>query len=309
MRRKNNYPGEIIKPPGLKKGDRIGIISPAGPVDPSLLERGIEIITSFGYEIALGTHVYQRQAYLAGEDAARLADLHQMFLDKTVRAVFCSRGGYGSSRLLDQIDYSLIRENPKILVGYSDITALLIAIHTMTGLVTFHGPMVGSLSRSRLHELERLFALLSGGSGIHYGLEHAHVLVSGRAKGRLLGGNLSLICHLLGTRYFPDFSEGILFLEEKGEPLYRIDRMLSQLAMCGVFSRVSGLLTGHFHKCDEKGAIELILKANESASKTPLVTGLPFGHGPRNMPIPLGLHVELDTSLMTLSLVEPCVRA
>ena len=297
----------LLKPPRLRPGDRIGIISPAGPVDRAALKTGLEMIESSGFEVRVAPHVYERNGYLAGEDEVRLEDLHEMFQAPEIRAIFCSRGGYGTLRLLDKIHYDLIRENPKILLGYSDITALLMAVHVRTGLITFHGPMVREMGIRDQGNWNALLQLLSTGLPFQMRLEETTPLVPGKAAGPLIGGNLSLVCHLLGTPYMPSLEGCILFLEEKGEPLYRVDRMLAHLRLSGQLDGLSGLIAGRFEECDQKPIIDELLMDIFSGLHIPIATGLSFGHGQKNLVLPIGTRVELDTKIMALETLEPCV--
>jgi muramoyltetrapeptide carboxypeptidase len=251
--------------------------------------------------------VYSRQDYLAGNDEARLEDLHAMLQDQEIKAVFCARGGYGSLRLLGKIRYDLIRENPKIIVGYSDITALLTAIHVKTGLVTFHGPMVRELADSDQGNWESLLRLISTNQPAKLDLSEGTALIKGMARGPLMGGNLSLICHLLGTPFMPSLDGCILFVEEKDEPLYRLDRMLTHLALTGQLKKVSGLVAGQFEGCGDTPAINRLLTDMLWGLDIPLATGLPIGHGSKNFALPLGMTADFDTDLMTLEIKEACV--
>ena len=296
-----------IKPSKLRPGDQIGVISPGSPVKKSDLQLGINILKSSGFRVRVAPHAYDRRGYLAGEDKERLADLHEMFLDPHIAAIFCARGGYGTPRLLDKIQYKLIRKNPKILVGYSDVTALLIAINAKTGLVTFHGPMVQELARNNKRNWNALFSLLSATQPLKIGLKARSALIPGRATGPLVGGNLSLICHLVGTPFLPSLDSCILFVEEKGEPLYRIDRMMTQLSLSGQLRGLSGLIGGQFEGCGNLSAINRLLIEMVSNLNIPLATGLPVGHGSKNVALPIGLTAELDTKLMTFSVTETCV--
>jgi muramoyltetrapeptide carboxypeptidase len=297
----------LIKPPRLRPGDLIGIISPAGPVDESELQPDLKLLESSDLRTHVAPHVYDRHDYLAGDDEARLSDLHAMFRDRKIKAIFCARGGYGTLRLLDKIDYDLIREHPKTIVGYSDITALLMAIHKKTGLVTFHGPMVRGLSALHDNSRESLFKLISSNQPVSFSPMAGNSLISGRAKGPLIGGNLSLICHLVGTSFLPSLDGCILFIEDRGEPLYRIDRMLTHLALTGQLKGIAGLIGGEFIECGDNSAINDLLKTLASDLEIPLTTGFPVGHGLTNLALPLGPPAQLDTDSMTLSLLESCV--
>jgi len=297
----------LIKPPGLRPGDLIGVISPAGPVDEPELKPDLELLESFGFSIHIAPHVYDRHDYLAGDDAARLSDFHTMFQDREIKAIFCARGGYGTLRLLGRIDYDLIRQHPKIIVGYSDITALLMAINKKTGLVIFHGPMVRGFSALHDSSREGLFKLISSDQPVSFSPMAGNSLISGRATGPLIGGNLSLICHLIGTPFLPSLDGCILFIEDRGEPLYRIDRMLTHLALAGQLKKLSGLIGGEFMDCGDPSDIDTLLKTLASDLKIPLTTGFPVGHGPQNTALPLGIPARLDADLMTLATLEPCV--
>jgi len=231
-----------------------------------------------------------------------------MFQDQEIKAIFCARGGYGSSRLLDKIHYDLIKENPKILVGYSDITTLLMAIRRKTGLVTFHGPMIRELAVKDQSNWENLLRLLSSNQPIEWSLAEGTSLIQGKGIGPLIGGNLSLICHLIGTDFLPSLDGCILFIEEKGEALYRLDRMLTHLSLSDQLKGISGLITGGFEGCGEMSAINQLLKDTVLDLNIPLVTDIPVGHGQKNMALPLGIQAELDTKKMTLSIMEACVN-
>jgi muramoyltetrapeptide carboxypeptidase len=297
----------IIKPPRLLKGDRIGIVSPAGPVDASDLRPGLELLEASGFSVRLAPHVYDRENYLAGKDEDRLSDLHDMLQDEEIKAVMCARGGYGSLRLLDGIRYDLISKAPKIIAGYSDITALLMAIHKHTGLITFHGPMVRGLAGNNGRNWESLLTLIASDRPVDMDLKQCTALLQGKASGPLIGGNLSLVCHLLGTPYLPSLEGCILFIEDRGESLYRVDRMLTYLALTGKLEGISGLIAGRFEECGNETDIHKRMKSIVSKLGIPLVTGFPVGHGQKNIALPLGLTAELDTEIMTLSIGETCV--
>jgi muramoyltetrapeptide carboxypeptidase len=297
----------IIKPPGLRQGDTIGVISPAGPVDEPDLQAGLDLLKSSGFNVRLSPHVYEKRGYLAGDDETRLSDLHDMFRDNEIKAVFCTRGGYGTMRLLDDISYDMIKENPKIFVGYSDITALLMAILKKTGLITFHGPMVRGLATKNQRNWESLLHAISSREPIKLSFQDGTTLVAGKADGKLIGGNLSMLCHLVGTPYLPSLDGCILFVEEKGEALYRLDRMLNHLRLSGRLTGLSGLVVGGFEECPDMSAIKDLLVDILSDLDIPLATGLPVGHGLKNMALPLGLPAKLDTDSKTLSITETAV--
>lgn len=288
----------------LKTGDTIGIIAPAGPVSKSEIHSTIETLKDRGYEVFTSPNLYQREDYLAGSDDARVSDLHLMFRDNSIKAILCARGGYGTPRIIEKIDYDLIRKNPKIFIGFSDITAILFAIYKETGLVTFHGPMAKGLVASGDRNLDNLLKALSSEGPIELSLPNGISLKEGKAKGRLFGGNLSLISSLVGTRFLPSLDGEILFIEERGEPLYRIDRMLTHLRLSGLLGRVAGLLLGEFKDCNT-AAIYRLLKDRTSDLDFPVLSGLPVGHGIENMTLPIGLRVEIDTESMMIHIPNP----
>ncbi|HOP47687.1 MAG TPA: LD-carboxypeptidase [Desulfobacteraceae bacterium] len=300
----------FIKPVRLRPGDLIGVISPSSPVSRHNIQLSIKLLENSGFRVRLGRHVYDRQDYLAGNDEDRLADLHEMFLDPEIKAIFCSRGGYGSLRILDKIHFDLIKANPKIIVGYSDITALLIAIQKMTGLITFHGPVIEKLAHAHKNNWEILTQLLTS-DNYYQKIEFSEgrILYPGKAVGHLIGGNLSLISHLIGTPYLPSFEGCLLFLEEKGEPLYRIDRMLTHLKLSGQLSGLTGIMAGEFYECGEMDAINRLLMHIANDLHIPVASGLPVGHGPMNITLPLGVKAELDTNYMTLEIQEVCMES
>lgn len=297
-----------IKPPRLEKGHGIGIIAPAGPLNQSELQPSIDLLISLGYGIILAPHLYHRQGYLAGSDDSRLEDLHSMFHNEDVKAIFCARGGYGTLRLLDRINYNLIERNPKVILGYSDITALLLAIYKKTGLVTFHGPVVNELHKNENQNLSLLLELFSTQDSFRWDLTKGKALMPGKAKGILLGGNLSLISHLIGTPFMPTLGETILFIEERGESLYRIDRMLTHLRLSGLLNRIAGLIIGRFIDCGDISDIHHLAMDMVSELNIPVVSGLPVGHGTQNVTLPLGLQATLDTEQMIISIDDSCFR-
>jgi len=299
----------IMKPPRLRKGDLVGVISPAGPVEEDELRPGLAFLEQRDFRVLLGPHALDKEGYLAGDDSSRLDDFHAMFSNPEVRAIFCTRGGYGSMRILERIHYDLVRENPKIIVGFSDITTLLLSLHTKAGLVTFHGPMIRQIKDIGVHNFSVLLDLLETPDQHTLGLPGARALLPGRAEGILMGGNLCLLSHLLGTSFLPSLEGSILFLEDRGEPPYRIDRMLTHLRLAGHLERISGLIAGQFEDCGERGAIDDLLFGFAKDLSVPVVSGAPIGHGNSNIPLPLGVPAELRTAGPSLRLLEPCVSS
>lgn len=285
----------------------MGVISPAGPVEASALKAGLEALDRAGLRVRLGAHVFDKLGYMAGDDLLRLHDFHTMFEDSSIKAIFCTRGGYGALRLLDKIRYQLVKENPKILVGFSDITALLMALFSKTGLVTFHGPMVRSLRQEPSQNFHSLLQMVESSGTCTLELDGAKTAIPGNVRGTLVGGNLTLLCHLVGTPFIPSFKGCILVLEDTGEQIYRLDRMLTHLRLSGHFEGVAGIVAGAFEGCGERDAIDGLLLDALQDFQIPLVTDAPIGHGAGNLTLPIGIMAELDATALLLRLMEPCV--
>ena len=298
-----------VKPDRLKPGDLIGVCSPAGPVEEEELRPGIKALESLGFRVSLSPHCLRKKAYLAGADELRLKDLHGLFQDEKVKAIVCARGGYGSLRLFDRVDFDLIRRRPKILVSYSDITALLLAIYRRAHLVTIHGPVLRDLTKNQGLNLGFLTKLLTSRESVTIRFEGAKALRKGTAEGKLLGGNLSLITHLLGTPFIPSLQGALLFLEERGEAPYRIDRMLTHLRLSGLLNTCAGIMTGSFEDCGGPSTVEALIKERLGDLPLPVMIGLPVGHGEVNTALPIGVKAILDTRRKTLTLSEACVKA
>jgi muramoyltetrapeptide carboxypeptidase len=299
----------------------------AAPNEPERIRFAIDTIESLGFKVKPGAHLYDREGYLAGSDAARADDLNAMFADDDVDAIWCVRGGYGASRILPALDYALMQRKPKALIGYSDITALHVAIHRHAGLVTFHGPVAfRAFTPYSLGELKRV--LWTGETPVRLGgpppFERAEgrvdwenrvaTLVPGTARGRLIGGNLCLMSHLCGTPYFPDLRGAILFLEDVEEAYYRIDRMLTQLWLSGALAGVAGVAFGKFTNCNsspfflQNRPLDDILAERCRALGVPAVSGIMVGHIEDQTTLPVGCLAELDADAGTLTLLEPGVR-
>lgn len=306
----------IIKPPALKKGATIGIIAPASPLaQPEYLERGREFWRSRGYRVRTGTHINKAAGSPAGNDADRLSDLHLMFRDPEIGAIICLRGGYGSLRLLAGLDYELVLSRPKILVGYSDITALHLALNKITGLVTFHGPMIypelGGPVPDPYTEKALFRALAASGPPGTIprapGLPAPVSIIPGKAEGVVTGGNLSLVTATLGTPFEIDTRGKILFLEEVDEAPYRLDRMLTQLQLAGKLEEATGIVFGHCTRCDDTRpgltALEVITARLKPLGR-PCFYGLPAGHIRPQATLPLGIRARLDATTCTLTYLE-----
>jgi muramoyltetrapeptide carboxypeptidase len=322
-----------LKPARLNFGDTIGIIAPASPPqDPKAIDRAAVALEKFGFKVKLGENVRARNGFLAGSDKERAADVMAMFADTEVKAIFCLRGGYGAVRILDLLDYKVIRHNPKIFVGYSDLTSLHGELQKKVNLVSFHAPMAGALAADDLPEFTRasFFRTLmevkpAGSICAGYDKKGISTLRCGVAEGRLLGGNLSVLCADIGTRFEPKFNGRILFLEDVGERPYRLDRLLTQLLNAGVFEKVSGVAIGVNKDCEDKPENEAddgvesknareyrqssadVFAERLSALKIPVVTGLPFGHVALNATLPVGAKAKLDGDNGDLIITEAAV--
>lgn len=313
----------ITKPPRLKPGDTVGVVSPAGitfePVEIEILQ---ETLVALGLGMKLGAHAQARWGYLAGIDAQRADDLNQMFLDPEVDAILALRGGWGSARLLPLLDYEAIRRHPKALIGYSDITSLLVAIYARSGVITFHGPNGASTWNSFTAEgfKQVLFGVepvtLRNPSGRGDTLaqveDRVRTIRAGKARGRLVGGNLTVLSTLLGSDYLPDWSGHILFLEDVNEAVYRIDRMLTQLKLAGVLGQVAGVVVGRCTRCEPGSGIsaftlEEVLRDHLEPLNIPAWHGAMIGHIERMFTLPLGIEAEIDAQAGTIRLLEPAV--
>jgi len=270
--------------PRLRANQTVGIIAPASPVSKSEIAQGLHLIESFPLKVKLGNHLFDRTGYLAGSDQDRASDLHRMFSDPDIKAIFCARGGYGSARLLD---------------------SLLIALFKKSGLITIHGPVISDLSKG--DSWHRLLELITASHKPCITLAHGRMVNEGKARGILIGGNLSTICSLVDTPFLPSFEGIILFLEEKGESPYRVDRMLTQLLLSGRLAQVSAVVIGQMEDCGGQETLDSLLQERLGGLKVPVVTGLPVGHGDQNVSVPLGLPALLDTDKMVLEIEEAAV--
>lgn len=303
-----------LKSRPLNPGSKIGIIAPASPVkEMAVIEAGVGVLEGLGYQTVLGETVRPLNGYLAGSDLERRVDLERFWQDDSIEAIWCLRGGYGSVRLLPDLDPGLIERNPKILIGFSDITGLQLGLLKQTGLVTFHGPVLTVLKNE--FAINHAFQMLTGeevGKPLAWPDDKSSYLVfkEGKVRGPLLGGNLALVSSLLGTSYFPSLEGAILFLEETEEPPYRIDRMLTQLLMSGVLDSVAGIIIGRCNPIEGKAEEDLIKVFAERLSKVacPAAYGFPIGHIPEQWTLPQGVTVEVDLSSGELTLMESPFR-
>lgn len=307
--------GSHGRPPRLRLGDTVGLIAPASSNDDAAHFAAVQdTIRGMGLVPRLGRHAMDRFGYLAGTDRDRAADIHAMYADDAVRAVFAIHGGWGSGRLLPLLDWDLIRANPKLLVGSSDVTALHLAIAARAGFPTIHAPNISSrweaTSWNSLWQLAFTgeTPLLGGAGG-----PPATTIRAGKAQGRLLGGNLTVLSTLVGTPWLPDFHGAILFLEDVGEAEYRIDRMMNQLSLAGVLGKVAGVVFGQCARCstglpDYAGfTVPQIVDQYLAPLGVPAFSGANIGHVRNQLSLPVGARVEIDADAATIRLLEPIV--
>ncbi|MGO9526551.1 MAG: S66 peptidase family protein [Verrucomicrobiia bacterium] len=316
----------LIRPARLRFGDTVGIVAPASALpDPAGVDHAVAALEKLGFKPRLARNVRRRLGFLAGSDAERAADIMQMFLDGEVKAIFCLRGGYGSGRVLRQLDYRSINKRPKIFIGYSDITALHCALLTQARLVCFHGPMLVNKLAGKGAPRFTVQSLLktvmepcpAGAICAGYNGKSVRVIRGGKAEGALIGGNLSLLCATSGTPYQPVFRGAILFFEDVDEAPFRFDRMLTHLLNAGVLQQVAGVAIGVNKNCRDKTANKTgeyrqseadVMEERLRPLKVPVVAGLPFGHAPWNATLPVGLRARLDAENGDLVIMEAAVR-
>ncbi|HYF03010.1 MAG TPA: LD-carboxypeptidase [Patescibacteria group bacterium] len=307
---------KTLKAKPLRKNATIGIISTSSPQrDPTRLERGITYLESLGYRVELSKHALKSTAgYLAGTDEERLEDIHGMFADKRIDAIFCARGGYGSPRMLLKLDYELIRKKPKIFAGFSDVTALQCAIFKHTGLITFSGAMPSVDMADSFHpeSEESFWRILTNPEplGEVKQSEPIEVFKKGHAAGRLFCGNLTMFSMLCGTPFLPDFKNAVLLSEDIGEEPYRIDRILSQFENCGFFKELSGLAFGRFTQENlrpttvPQRTMEEVLKEFTERAGLPTIANVLYGHQAKKLTLPFGAMCEMDAEKGVLKIGE-----
>ncbi len=310
-------------PQSLQSGDKIALIAPAGAIyEKESLEIATENLRALGLEVVIGQNAANKNGYLAGTDAERVADLHAAFADTSIKAIMALRGGWGCGRLLPLIDWELLSKNPKIFAGFSDVTTLLNAVYAKTGLVTYHSPMATSVwnnfsvkfFKKILFDKEQ--ATLSNpqqrGDSLTQLQDRITTIRGGEAVGELIGGNLTVLCSLLGSQYLPDFKGKILFLEEINEEIYRVDRLFCQLALSGVLEKVAGVVIGKFTNCGhgDRFSSLTLLEVFENyllPLQIPVFVGSMIGHIPNKFTIPVGLQTKICANKGTITFLElPC---
>ena len=313
-----------VRPGRLRPGDTVGLVNPAGALwEPVNADIAAESLAVLGFKTKRGPNLLARRGYFAGTDEQRAADLNAMFADPEVRAIHCVRGGWGCARVLPLLDWPMIAKNPKILLGYSDITALLLSLHARTGLVTFHGP-VGA-SQWNPFNVGYLKRVLQEGEAVTFENlkeideddltvveNRVQTLYPGTARGRLLGGNLTVLTSLVGSGYLPDWDGCILFIEDVEEAPYRIDRMLTQLRLAGILQKARAVIWGHCTDCspgESFGSLTVteVLQDHIRPLKVPAWQGAMIGHIDRQFTLPVGAEVEVDATAGTVKMLEPAV--
>ncbi len=314
---------KLRKPPRLHSGDTVGLINPAGITfeteDIAIVQ---ETLAALGLKVKRGRHLLDRYGYLAGRDADRADDVNSMFADSSVSAIIAVRGGWGCNRILPLLDYDRIRENPKVIIGYSDITSLLVAIYARCGFITFHGPVgTSTWNQFSLDYFRRI--LFNGeavtlrnptlvGDNLVQTKDRIVTIMGGKARGRLVGGNLSVLSAMVGSRYLPDWNNVILFLEDDGEYIYRIDRMLTQLELAGILSQVCGVIFGKCTNCgpgEGYGSLTLeeVLNDHIKPLGVPSWYGSMIGHIENKFTMPIGVEAEIDAEQGTIQMLEAAV--
>lgn len=309
-------PKNKIRPKALVKGNLIGITAPAGSIwNKAHIDKIQQILKDLGFRTRLGKTVYEQEGYLAGSDQMRAAELMNFYQDKSIKAILTMRGGWGCQRILDLLDFNVIKNNPKIIIGFSDITSLINVIYDQTGVVSFHGPCgYSSWGDFTVEQVKK--ALVYGKTFVlknpsHYKAE-LKTWVSGKAQGELIGGNLTVLAALIGTKYEPNWEGKILFLEEIGEEPYRVDRMLWQLKQAAIFNKINGLVLGSFRKCapeepEKSFSLTEVFDQHFSALKIPVYEGAAIGHITPKFTVPIGIKAEIDADTHTLRMLENTV--
>ena len=306
----------MLKPKALKRGDTIGLVGVSGAIHDieTNFRKMLEGIDSMGFKAIIADSCREQYGYLSGTDASRAKGLNQMFADDRVDAVVCMRGGYGVHRMLDGVDFDLIRANPKLFLGYSDITALHTAIHMKVGMVTFHGPMPSTDWRAmddftrnslvRALSCEEPLGPITNPPGVE-----PRCVVPGQCEGQLVGGNLTLIASACGTPYALDVKDKILLLEDVGEYVYRLDSMMTQLRQAGMFEQCAGVVLGGFTRCPEEYAyyalsLEDVIRDIIAPAGKPVLANMMIGHVDTKITVPLGVRCALDATNRTLTFTE-----
>lgn len=314
----------IVKPKRLNTSDVLGLIAPAGFITEKDLATSITNLEALGFKVKPGKYILEKHGYLGGTDEQRAEDVNSMFADKNISGIVCARGGYGCVRMLHYLDYKMIAANPKVIIGYSDITSLLYALYKKAGLVGFHGPVgISTFNEFSVNHFNKVLMtppkehlFINATEDSTKPEYNVQPIRSGKAKGKLFGGNLSIVVSLIGTEYDIDTTDSIIFLEEVGEEPYRIDRMLTQMIQAGKFKKAKGVCLGVFSKCESRPnqsgisnsfSLSEVLMNRLFDLNIPVIYGMSFGHITNKFILPFGINAELDVDNQTLRLLEPAV--
>ena len=282
-------------PDRLYPGDTVGVVAPAGPFNRERFKKGSAALESMGFTVFAPKGIFKRDGYHAGSNSHRATMVNDLFVNPAIKAIVCARGGFGAMKILPMLDYAVIQQHPKIFIGFSDISALLSTMYSLTGLVTFHGPMVTTLGYATDKTKKAMISALSSEKPPKIVPAKGTTIRSGCASGPVSGGNLTTLCHLIGTPFEPDYTGHILFLEDQGEAVYRIDRMLTQMRLAGCFDGLAGLLLGSFDNCGTDDEIFRVVESVFQGDDIPILAGFEIGHGKDNMTVPVGLDATLNT--------------
>lgn len=307
---KKDY-NSLVKPKRLKEGDKVALTAPAGIVyDEEEFDRMKKELESFGFEVVFGEYVKERFGYLAGTDRQRANDLNRFFADPDIDGIVAVRGGWGCARILPYLDFEMIKNNPKVYCGFSDNTTLHMAFLHRANLISFHGPN-GTSDWTDLTKKSFRSVLMNAEKSVFNSESDIELIFPGTAEGRLMGGNLSILTTTLGTDYQPDTEGAILFVEDIGEPVYKIDRMLVHLNQAGMLDRLAGFIFGRCSNCPDPSNSQFTLKEVLQQQIQPLgipaVMGMDISHDPDNFTVPQGVMARFDSGNRSLKLLESAV--
>ncbi len=298
---------DLNLPRGLGPGDTLGIVAPSSPFDRDAFDAGVAILESMGFTLVVPEEIHAADGYLAGSDHQRAALIHQMFADPAIHGIICARGGYGAMRILPLLDADFIKDHPKVFVGFSDVTVLLAFLVARCNMAAFHGPTVTTLGSGDADTHNHFRRALSDARPISIKAAKGPVIRSGRASGPFFCGNLTLLCHLIGTPFAPDLNGTVLLIEDQGEAPYRIDRMLTQLRLTGCLHRLAGLVLGSFDNCGSAAQVHDIVADRLGDLGIPILAGFAVGHAGANRTLPVGIPVRLNTDTESLIFDGPAL--
>ncbi len=284
----------------LNPGNILGVCAPSARFDTEKLNLGIQVLKDLGFKVKVPEEIFDKKRYLAGDDMVRADVVNRLFSDTDVDGIICARGGFGAIRILDHLSWNIIRQNPKPFIGFSDITAILMAIIAKTGVPVIHGPNVVSFAEASEETIDSFYQTLTGKTD-EIDIKNWQAIIPGKCEGILKGGNLSTLSHLLGTAFQPDFKGTVLFLEDIGEPAYKIDRMLTQMKMAGLFEGLRGVIVGSFENSDIDEYVNEILFEVFERYNIPIFSGLESGHGKVNLSIYMGTQIKMNTEFGKIS--------